>query len=349
MNKHQIMDFGRTSDGRQAHLFSFLDEKGSGFCVTDYGAALTTLLVPDRRGIPTDVLLGFDTVSGYEAHDGFAGAVCGRFANRIKGGRFTLNGHVFQLSQNEGQNHLHGGTHGFDKKLWNVSTLADGYRLLLLSPAGDEGYPGELKAVVSYRWLEGGKLEIRYCVESDRDTICNLTNHAYFNLNGPAGQALDQWLTVNADSYTPTDSEGIPTGEIRSVSGILDLRAPKLMRDVLLSPDPQLADRGGLDHNFVLKKEKSDGLFRAATLQGVLSGICLHVDTDAPGLQVYGGNFIRSWVGKEQVTYGKHAGIALETQLFPDAPNQAAFPTARLPAGEERETRTVFTFETSDA
>lgn len=345
MLKQFRRDFGYLRNGSKACLFELRDENGFGFSVTNYGAALVSLIVPDKNNQPVDVLLGFDSVSGYESHDGYAGAICGRMANRIKDATFQLNGKQYQLAQNNGSNHLHGGLSGFDKKIWDVTKIQDGFRSTLLSEHMEEGYPGELEVILTYKWLKEVGLEISYAYSAKADTICNLTNHAYFNLNGQKGSALDQVLRVCADYYTPTTDDCIPTGEIRKVEGSFNLNEGKLLRDILISDDTDLLMLGGLDHNFVLRKKEPGELSRASSLTGLNSGIQMSVLTTMPGLQVYTGNYIAGWEGKNGVTYQKHDGIALETQFFPNAPNLSHFPSPVLRAGQSRMTKTTLLFD----
>lgn len=346
MTTHTQTPFGRLPDKSIAHLYTFKDKQGFGFSLTDYGAALVSLFVPDRHGRPADVLLGFDSAGGYAAHDGYAGAVCGRVANRIRHASFELNGIRFKLKANDGPNHLHGGKIGFDKKHWRIEPVDNGYRAWLVSEHMDEGYPGRLHADVAYRWLDGSVLDITYTITADSDTVCCLTNHAYFNLNGPQHDARDQYLTVLADTFTERAADGIPSGRVLPVGGVFDIRNETRIRDLLLSADPSVQSARGIDHNFAVRRnwEKQDGLAKAAVLYGEASGIDMTVSTTLPGLQVYTGNYIDGWLGKQGVIYGQHSGIALETQYFPNAVNEPSFLAPLVPAQSTRTDVTRLSF-----
>lgn len=339
---HNQDDFGRTHDGQQTTRYFYRDDAGTGFTFTDYGAALLELIVKDRNDNLVDVILGFDSINDLQAQTGFIGAICGRVANRIKDGRFTLNGQQYQLEQNDGPNHLHGGHHGFDKKIWHVAAIDHGYRLALQSPDLEGNYPGNLTVTVDYVW-QNDTLSILYQARSDQDTIINLTNHAYFNLNGPTGSAREQQLLVNAKAYVETDGQNIPTGVILPVTGPFDLRTPRQLNDLLNDPHPHIKQARGIDHNFVLNEAT---LEPAAKLSGNTTGIIMTVTTDCPGIQIYTGNYIDHWRGKNNQIYEQHDGICLETQYFPDSPNQPSFPSTVLKAGHDWRQTTHFCFQT---
>lgn len=315
--------------------------------VLTLGAMLQSLMVPDRTGAPLDVVLGCDTVADcLTVADGYLGAVVGRYANRIAKGRFTLNGREYALARNNGENHLHGGPTGFSTRVWAVEDLAaDRVTLSLLSPDGDEGYPGALTVNVTYA-LEGSALRIHYRATSDQDTVCNLTNHAFFNLSGHAsGDVLDQQVQLFAARYTPTDAESIPTGALERVEGTpMDLRELTPIGAHIGDPFPQLTMARGYDHNYVL--DGPAGVLRPAALAwSPKTGVALAVDTTLPGIQLYSGNYLTPGLpGKGGAVYGPRHGFCLETQFFPDSPNQPAFPSSVLRAGETFDHTTVFSF-----
>ncbi|MBQ6621863.1 MAG: galactose mutarotase [Mogibacterium sp.] len=314
--------------------------------VITYGAALRTLEVPDRAGHFRDVVLGFDEIKGYLEHAGHFGGTIGRFANRIGGGRFSLNGVTYELPINDGENHLHGGPEGFDRQIWEVASRSEeSVTMRLFSPDGQAGYPGSMEVSVTYTLFEeGGRCGIRISYEavSDRDTVCNLTNHSYFNLNGHgAGRVEDQYICVRADAFTPVVSGAIPTGEIRPVRGTpMDLRKPVRIGEHISDDYEQLLLTGGYDHNYVLNGSDAAEAFSAE------SGIRLTVHTDQPGVQFYAGNFIGEGLrGKGGAVYGDRHGFCLETQNYPDAPNRPEFPSAVLRAGERYRTWTEYRFD----
>lgn len=322
--------FGNT-DGQSVSLYTLTNSGRLEVSITNYGGALVSLKAPDRRGEFADVALGFETLEEYVRNPRYFGGLIGRHANRIGFGRFTLNGVDYQLTQNNGVNHLHGGAKGFDKRVWKAADESTDRSAVLhleyLSVDGEEGYPGNLRAEVTYTLSPDDELEINYEATTDRDTIVNLTNHAYFNLAG-SGDILDHQLTLHADAFTPVSKELIPTGEIASVDNTpMDFRRAKA-----IGTDLSLA--GGYDHNFVL--EDYDGSLRpAARLYEPNSGRVLEILTTEPGIQFYSGNFLDgSLTGKGGVVYHKYAGLCLEPQHFPDAPNHANFPSTILRPGE---------------
>lgn len=323
---------------------------GLSCAVLTYGGAVRALTVPDRAGRPVDVVLGFDRLEDYLAHDGHLGALIGRYANRIGGSRFTLNGAEYPLPANDGPNHLHGGPGGFDRQVWTVEALTDRSAVLALrSPHGQEGYPGTLDVRAAYTLTDGG-LTIDYQARCDRDTVCNLTNHSYFNLSGHgSGPVGGQYIQICADRYTPTDRRSIPTGEIAPVEGTpMDLRRPLPMGDGWDRPFPQLALAGGYDHNWALNGW--DGSLRpAARAWSPDTGIALEVLTTLPGVQFYSGNYLDGCpAGKGGAPYGRRWGFCLETQFFPDSPNRPQFPSPVLRAGAEYRQRTEYRFSVQD-
>ena len=339
--------FGVLPDGRAVECYT-LSGGGATCRILTYGGAIQSLTVPDRAGRPVDVALGFDDLAGYLAQDKFIGALIGRYANRIGGSRFSLGGREYPLYPNDGPNHLHGGRVGFDKQVWTVEEAgADHLALSLVSPDGQEGYPGTLRVRVTYSLTEEG-LTLDYRATTDRDTLCNLTNHAYFNLSGhDSGTVADHRVRLFAGRYTPTDSGSIPTGEIAPVEGTpMDLRAPVRIGDRMDDPFPQLVQAGGYDHNWVV--DGAPGALRpAGEAYAPDTGIGLAVDTTLPGVQFYSGNFLDGCpTGKGGARYGRRSGLCLETQFFPDSPNRPQFPSALLRPGEEYHHQTRYRFFT---
>ncbi|MGE0144996.1 MAG: aldose epimerase family protein [Planctomycetota bacterium] len=343
-------NFGVSQSGREARLFELVSRSGLVARVTDYGATLVDLLAPDRQGQLADVILGFDSVSGYESDaNQYFGCTTGRVANRIRKGEFTLEGQTYHLAQNNEPNHLHGGgARALSKVFWDaeeVSTV-DGpaVRFRYTSPDGEEGYPGNLSIEVTYTLTHAGTLRIDYEARTDAPTPVNLTNHAYWNLAGAgAPTVLDHELQVSASHYTPTDSTMIPTGEIAPVTHALDFRAPKTLgRDIgTLIDSPAL----GYDHNYVLISPGGP-LARAATLHHEASGRVMEVWTTEPGIQVYSGNFLFGQTGKQEYRFAKRSAVCLETQHFPDSVNQPKFPDTVLRPGEVYRQTTEHRFST---
>jgi aldose 1-epimerase len=311
--------------------------------VTNYGGAVTSLKTPDRHGNFGDIVLGFETLDEYVHNPRYFGALIGRHANRIARGRFTLNGVEYQLPCNNGANHLHGGFKGFDKHVWDVRESERTLYLTYFSKDGEEGYPGNVRTEVDYTLLDN-ELRVDYRATTDRDTLVNLTNHSYFNLRGD-GTVLDHQLVLNADNFTPVSKDLIPSGEIRSVEGTpMDFRKGKAIGVQIRDAYDQLGFTGGYDHNFVLNDY--DGSLRfAGRVYESSTGRVLEVLTTQPGMQFYSGNFLDgSLVGRNRVTYVKYAGLCLEPQHFPDAPNHSSFPSTVLRPGEEYKQTTVFRF-----
>ena len=284
--KIEKRSFGKTARGENVTLFEIGTPELTAR-VLDYGATVQALLVTDQDGKTVDVVLGHDTIEGYETHDGYLGACVGRVANRIGGAEFTLNGKMYPLAKNDGQNHLHGGLRGFDKYVWDAEVLEDGVKFSRVSPDMEEGYPGNLAVSVTYR-VENGAFTMIYDAKSDQDTLCNLTNHSYFNLAGHdrTGRAMEQLLTIPGRFFNPDDAENIPTGELRPVAGTpMDFRAPKpIGQDIGADYEP-LKLQGGYDHNWEVFCNP------CATLSDSVSGRSMSVCTDCPGIQLYAGNF----------------------------------------------------------
>ncbi len=341
--------FGSLPDGRPATLFTLTNEAGATVKITNYGGIITSIVVPDRNGTPGEVTLGFDTLSEYLKPHPYFGCITGRFANRIARGRFTLDGKPYQLATNHGAHHLHGGYVGFDKRLWRpcVFSDAEGDHLSLsyFSPDGEENYPGDLFVTVTYSLMRSeNTLRIRYAAQAGGTTILNLTNHAYFNLAG-GGTVLDHELTINAETFLVVDSDLIPTGEIRSVAGTpLDFRQPQRIGARIQADFDQLRYGKGYDQSYVVAGEM--GVLRfAARVYEPRTGRTLEVFTTEPDLHLYTGNNLDgSIVGRGGMCYVQYAGLCLETQHFPDAPNHPHFPSTVLRAGEQYVSQTWFKF-----
>ena len=332
------------SEGCDIRLFTLTNNHGMEVKIINYGGIVVTINVPDRDGKVDDVVLGHDTLEGYLHRSRFFGALIGRYANRIARGRFVLNGVEYCLGINNGVNHLHGGFKGFDKVVWRAAVVGEGLRLTYLSADGEEDYPGNLRAVVTYSLTEANELRVDYQAETDRDTIMNLTNHSYFNLAG-YGTILDHELTIAADAFTPVDATLIPTGEIRNVRGTpFDFTSPTPIGRSVNEDYEQLRFAGGYDHNFVLRSEPA-GFRKVATVHDPKTGRVLEISTEQPGIQFYSGNFLDgSIVGKGARAYVKYSGCCFETQHFPDSPNHPNFPPTVLRPGEEYRHTTVFKF-----
>ena len=337
--------FGRTPDGQEIHLFTLANDRGMEVKIINYGGIVTSLKVPDRKDNIADVVLGHDTLEGYEHRSRYFGALIGRHANRIARGRFSINGTSYALAQNNGPNHLHGGQKGFDKVVWDVKEIGrNGLELRYLSADGEEGYPGNLPVRVTYTLTQNNELRIEYFATTDQKTIVNLTNHSYFNL-AASGTILDHELLIDADAFTPIRSGLIPAGEIRSVQDTpMDFTRPTSIGARINEDYEQLTLAGGYDHNYVLRNAEGS-LARAATVHEPITGRVLDVFTTQPGLQFYSGNFLDgSIVGKNGQAYVKHSGCCFETQHFPDSPNQPTFPSTILQPGEEYRQTTVWKF-----
>lgn len=343
-----VVPFGTAPTGEPVSLITLKNDILSCQVIT-YGAAIHSLFVPGRDGTPIDVVLGYDTLEEYATRDGYLGATIGRFANRIAGGRFSLKGKDYSLACNDGGNHLHGGQVGFSHRVWDIEQLqTHSVVLTLASPDGEEGYPGNLTAKVTYA-LRCGSLFVRYQAVSDADTPCSLTNHSYFNLAGHnSGSVLDQEIAVLADRYTPSNAASIPFGTVESVEGTpMDLRSLTPIGKHINKAFNQLEQARGYDHNYVVNGEAGT-LRPSAQAYCAGTGISMYVSTTLPGLHFYTANFIEEGrPGKAGCNYGPRHAFCLETQQFPDAPNQSAFPSAILKAGSEFDHWTVFSFSAS--
>jgi aldose 1-epimerase len=342
--------FGQTPDGAPADLYTLTNANGLVAQISNYGGIMVSLTVPDRDGKQEDVVLGFDTLEGYARHNLYFGCVVGRYANRIAGGRFTLDGVEYTLAQNDGDNHLHGGIRGFDKVVWEAEAIegSDGMGLALtyLSADGEEGYPGNLSVKVVYTLTNDDALQIEYLATTDKATVVNLTNHSYFKLDGARSEnTLGHVLMINADRFTPVDETLIPTGELRSVKGTpMDFTQPTVIGARIEQDDEQLRLGNGYDHNWVLN-HGGGSLALAARVYEPVTGRAMEVHTTEPGLQFYTGNFLDgSATGKGGRVYNKRHALCLETQHFPDSPNQAHFPSPILRPGETYEQTTLYRF-----
>jgi aldose 1-epimerase len=302
--------------------------------------------MPDEDGNLDEIVLGYDTLEEYVQGTMYFGATLGRFANRIGGASFSLGGERFEVAANEGKNQLHGGVAGFDKKVWTPlapSKKSNGIALAYSSPDGEEGYPGNLNVVVSFSLSDDDELNIEYHAETDRDTVINLSNHTYFNLSGGKLDVLGHAVRIDADAFTVTNGESIPTGEIRSVSGTpMDFRTANYIGSAIGSDYEQVKKSDGFDSNFVLN---GTGYRNVGAVMHFATGRAVEVWTDQPGMQLYTGNFIADGTkGRDGVTYGKYSGVCFETQNFPDAVNKENFPSAILRRGETFNTKTTYKF-----
>jgi aldose 1-epimerase len=341
--------FGNMPDGSAVDLYTLTNDNGLEVKITNYGGTIVSLVAPDQHGHLDDIVLGFDTLEAYLEKSPFFGCITGRFANRIAQAKFTLNGVEYALAQNDGDNHLHGGNQGFDKKLWAAEEIRSdegvGLKLSYTSPDGEENYPGTLSTIVIYTLTNADELKIDYTATTDKDTIVNLTNHSYFNLAG-SGDVLNHELLLNAEHFTPTDETLIPTGELRKVAGTpLDFREMTVIGARVEEDYDQLKFAGGYDHNWVLNN--NDGaLVLAARVEESTTGRAMEVYTTEPGIQFYGGNFLPELAGKEGKTYGYRGGLCLETQHYPDSPNKPDFPSTVLKPGQTYQTTTIYKFST---
>ena len=334
--------FGTLSDGREVKAYTLIDGEENAV-VLDYGCALQSLSVLNAEGRLTDVVLGYDTVQDYETKSGRFGAVMGRCVNRIAGATITIDDKDYALTVNKGDFHAHGGKSGFDKKLWKaIQTAPNAVRLTYRSADGEEGYPGNLDVTVTYT-LQGGALTVEYQAVCDKDTVVNLTNHSYFNLDG-GGSVLSHTLQADCDRYIPTDAKSIPYGYFESVEGTpLDFRAPKQLADGVDSDWVQIQQVDGYDIHLQFAKP-SFAFEKVCTLTGAESGIAMSVYTDRPGMQLFSANSVNQ-CGKGGVEYAPRCGICFETQLPPDATHHPAFESAVLRAGETFTAKTQFAFQ----
>ena len=340
-----VCKIDRTSKGEEAKCYLLENTRGMKAVVSDYGATLMKVLVPDQAGNLQDVVLGYDKIEDYEKGSVYFGATVGRIANRIGGACFELNGKEYQLTQNDNKNTLHGGKDFYSQRMWQVEHEDDAeITFLLHSSDGDQGFPGNLDIHVTYSLTEDNELKIHYLASADQDTIVNLTNHSYFNLSGHAsGTALDQQVMILADAYTEADAESIPTGKIISVEGTpMDFRKMKPIGKDIEEKYEALLLGSGYDHNWVLNGK---GFRHVASMYSEQTGITMKVYTDLPGMQFYTGNFVEREQGKDGAVYQKRNGVCFETQYFPDAVHKENFEGPVLKSGETYDTATVYKFE----
>jgi aldose 1-epimerase len=327
--------FGKTNAGHDVDIFILTNSKGLQAKVTNYGATIVSIEVPDRDGSLADIVLGFDDMAGYQsAANPYFGACCGRFANRIASGKFSLGGSDYSLAINNGPNALHGGLVGFDKKVWDAEIDGDTVKMALTSPDGEEGYPGTLNVGVVYSLSEEGELRLDYTAQTDQKTILNLTNHSYFNLAG-GGTTHQHSVEINADRYTVVNDDAIPSGELRAVTGT----EMDLLKSTPIGKNIDAVQGGGYDHNYCINQAVEGELTLAAKVIESDSGRTLECWTTEPGVQFYTGNFLENIKGKAGAVYNKQEGFCLETQHYPDSPNHPKFPSTEL-APDETYTQT---------
>lgn len=351
MSNIQKQSFGEMEDGQKVDLFTLANSNGMGVSITNYGGIITKIIVPDKDDKMGDVILGYDNLSGYLENNFYFGAIVGRNCNRIAKGNFTLNNSEYSLPINNGKNHLHGGINGFDKVLWTAKeiNLKDQYALELtyVSADGEEGYPGTMQVKVTYWLTDSNELWIEYNAITDKPTICNLTNHTYFNLcDAGRSNILNHKIWIDADQITPVDAMQVPTGEFMQVNDTpFDFRKAELIGDRIGKEHEQFdLAVSGFDHNYVLNGKSGD-MRRVASVSESSSGRLLEVFTEEPGLQFYSGNYLNdNIIGRGGIVYKQHTGFCLETQHFPDAPNQPDFPSTVLNPGEAYKSATIYKF-----
>lgn len=342
----QIESFGKTKEGNEVFLYTLENSKGMKASITNYGANLVRLLVPDKKKEIKDVVLGFDSVSGYESNPSFFGALIGPSANRIGGAAFTLNGKTYALKKNNGENNLHSDEKkASHKRIWEVQNGTESLCLTLSIADGEMGFPGNKDFKVTYTLTEQNELKIHYEVTSDQDTIINPTNHSYFNLKGHGeGNIMDHKITLQAAFYTPADKTSIPIGEITSVEGTpMDLREETKIGEKIDSDFEQLQFAGGYDHNWVTDSCNGE-IRRIAVVKAPRDLRIMEVYTDLPGVQFYAGNFIDEQIGKEGAAYGKRSGLCLETQFYPDSIHKPGFPSVVFGPKRKYESTTIYKF-----
>jgi len=349
--KSDVKTFGETADGRQVRLYSLQNANGLKADIMTYGAIVVSLQTPDRDGRMDDIVLGYDNLQDYIKNSPYFGAIVGRYGNRIAKGKFTLDGAEYTLATNNNANHLHGGVKGFDKVVWGDDPVwkddAVGVKLSYLSKDGEEGYPGNLKATVTYLLTNKNELRIEYEATTDKATPVNLTHHGYFNLAGAESDILGHVLMLNADRFTPVDEGLIPTGELTPVKGTpMDFLKPTPIGARINETYEQLKFGGGYDHNWVLNK-RGKGMTLAARVYEPTTGRVMEIRTMEPGIQFYSGNFLDGTItGKEGKVYKHRWGFCVETQHYPDSPNKPDFPSTILRPGEKYETVTTYRFST---
>lgn len=339
--------FGKTEDGRNADLYILTNEKGMQAAITNFGATLVSLRVPDRNGKMGDVVTGYDDVQGYAAGKYFFGGTIGRYANRIAGAQFKLGGATYKLAANDGPNALHGGPSGFNKVMWEAKDVSKSgspaVQFSYISKDGEEGYPGNLTAKVTYTLTPNNELRIDYSATTDKDTVVNLTNHAYFNLAG-TGDILGHKLVIHSSQITPVDKTLIPTGEMMAVKGTpFDFNIETAIGARIAQDNEQLKLGGGYDHNWVLNNTTGK-LASAVQVYEPTTGRVMELSTTEPGIQFYSGNFLDGVKGKGGAVYAYRSAFCLEPQHFPDSPNKPAFPSVVLKPGAEYRSATIYKF-----
>lgn len=354
-NKDQSMVekklFGKLADGAEVYSYTLRNSKGMEAKIINYGATVVSLTAPDKNGKYSDVVLGYDDIDGYVNGTSYFGAIVGRYGNRIGKGKFKLDDHDYQLTINNGENHLHGGVEGFNKRLWTVvsaeaSPIGPTITLKYVSQDGEEGYPGKVELTVAYNLTNENELQINYTGVTDKTTILNPTHHSYFNLNGdPNKTILDHELMIGAENFTPVDAGLITTGKFEKVENTpMDFNKPKKIGKDIDAKYEQLKFGGGYDHNWVLNKHE-EKIFKCADLYEPISGRFMEIWTDQPGLQFYSGNFLDGKVkGKNGVMYNYRTGLCLETQCYPDSPNKPEWPSAVLKPGDVYRQTTIYKF-----
>ena len=343
--------YGKLADQTPINQVTLTNSNGVSVDVINYGGIITRIETPDSNGNMGNIVLGMDNLEDYTNATTYFGAIIGRFGNRIANGKFSLNGTDYQLATNDGANHLHGGVQGFDKKVWTMAPFSTensaGVTLSLVSPDGDQGYPGELTTKVTYTLTNKNTLDMQFVAKTNKPTIINMTQHSYFNLAGK-GDILDHQMQINSNAITPVDGGLIPTGELMQVAGTaFDFRNPKAIGKEINVDDEQLKLGKGYDHNFVLKNKPNHDLIEAANVYEPSSGRTLTVYTEEPAVQFYSGNFLDgSSKQASGLVHKQRSGFCLEPQHFPDAPNQPTFPTTTLLPGDVYSTRIVYEFGT---
>jgi aldose 1-epimerase len=345
--------FGKTPEGEPVELYTLTNKNGVEAAISAYGGAVVSLKVPDRTGKLGDIVLGYDSVEGYVTDKSYLGAIIGRYGNRIGHAQFSLEGKTYTLAKNNGENSLHGGVKGFNRVVWAAKEVpskgGQALELTYLSKDGEEGFPGNLQVRVVYTLTDSNELKIEYFATTDKKTVVNLTNHSYFNLAGPgSGDILGHQVMIEADKFTPVDSGLIPTGELRDVAGTpFDFRKATAIGARIDANDEQIKLGGGYDHNFVLRRKIGAPISLAARVTESTTGRVLEVWTTEPGVQFYTGNFLDGTAhGKGGIAYAKRSAFCLETQHFPDSPNQPKFPSVVLNPGERYHTTTIYKFTT---
>ena len=343
-------DYGKTPDGISVEQYILKNKKGMKIAIITYGGIITSWTAPDKNGMYQDIVLGYNSLDEYIKSTPYFGAIIGRYGNRIANGKFTLEGIEYTLAQNNGPNNLHGGVKGFDKVVWIARTSTTDNKVSLeltyLSKDMEEGFPGNLKTIVTYTLTKDNVLEVLYEATTDKKTIINLTQHSYFNLSGDFNKTiLDHEITIDADTYIPVDETLIPTGELAPVAGTpFDFRKPKTMALEINTDNDQLKKGGGYDHCWVLN-DQDEGMRLNATAYHPESGRLLEVFSNEPGIQLYSGNFLDGILpSKNGGTYASRSGFCLETQHYPDSPNQNNFPSVVLSPGKKYSSKTSFKF-----